>query len=248
MIDSSIDQSHSVFRNSRISESLFTPRGFDRTSQHGTAIASILVGSSETYNGMSPASNLYNGVVFATDEFGREFSTTASIVRAINWLAENNVRLINMSLAGPDNAILRRAIGSACARGITLVTAAGNAGPASPPLFPAAYDCTIAVTAVDNDGAPYHRANRGKHIDYALPGINIRHAAEEGTFRESSGTSFAAALLSGLISTRLPTTLGQVSEVKVRLNALATDLGQPGHDPVYGQGAIYSPSTARTSY
>jgi hypothetical protein len=122
MIDSSIDQSHPVFQDASIDESLFTPRGFQRSEQHGTAIASILVGNSSEFQGQSPGSKLFNGVIFATDVQGNEFSTTAAIVRALNWLAEQEVTLINMSLAGPDNAILRRAVEAACGQGITLVS------------------------------------------------------------------------------------------------------------------------------
>ena len=238
MIDSSIDRNHEVFQDSRINESIFTPRGFDKTRQHGTAIASILIGQSEHYSGISPDRRLFNGVVFATDEQGREFSTTAAIVRAINWLAENDVNLINMSLAGPDNAILRKAISSACGKGITLVTAVGNGGPAAPPLYPAAYDCTIGVTAVDDAGDPYHRAGRGSHVDYALPGINIRHARPGNNFGHSSGTSYAAAVLSGMISSLIPEQVTDHQEIRRRLSLLSADAGTEGRDPIYGQGII----------
>jgi len=244
MIDSSIDMKHRVFTDSRIEESTFTPRGFNRTRQHATAIASILVGKSEAFAGISPDSHLYNGVVFATDEFGREFSTTAAIVRALNWLAENDVTLVNMSLAGPNNAILRKAVESACERGMTLVTAVGNGGPAAAPLFPAAYDCTIGVTAVDSLGKPYHRAGRGDHVDYALPGIDIRHATPGNQFGSSSGTSFAAAVLSGMIGALIPDPLVGQQEIRRRLSVMSADAGVAGRDPVFGQGIIRSPFTA----
>lgn len=244
MIDSSIDMKHSVFADSRIEESTFTPRGFNRSRQHATAIASILVGKSEAFAGISPDSHLYNGVVFATDELGREFSTTAAIVRALNWLAENDVTLVNMSLAGPDNAILRKAVESACHRGMTLVTAVGNGGPAAAPLFPAAYDCTIGVTAVDSLGKPYHRAGRGNHVDYALPGIDIRHATPGEQFGASSGTSFAAAVLSGMIGALIPDPMVDQQEIRRRLTVMSADAGVAGRDPVFGQGIIRSPFTA----
>ena len=247
MIDSSINHHHKVFAQSKISQQPFTPKNSNASHHHGTAIASILVGQSEGYSGLAPASELYNGVVFATDDQGREYSTTAAIVRAINWLAENDVKLTNMSLAGPDNAILRQAISSACARGMVLVTAAGNAGPAAPPLFPAAYDCTIAVTAVDEQNAPYHRANRGKHIDYALPGVDIRHAIEDGSFGLSSGTSFAAAVLSGMIASEIPREFANTNDVRAHLDVLAADIGKEGRDRIYGKGLIRSTLSARIS-
>ena len=247
MIDSSIDTSHAVFSNSHITEKAFTPKKGSKSLQHGTAIASILIGDSSQFRGLSPASQLYNGVVFSTDEIGREFSTTAAIIRAINWLATIDVKLINMSLAGPDNAILRKAINSACSRGIVIVTAAGNAGPASKPLYPAAYDCTIAVTAVDDNGKPFHRANRGNHIDFALAGIDVRHASADDSFNESSGTSFAAAKLTGLIATKVFPTSLSVDDVRARLKPLAIDIGQAGKDPVFGEGFIQPTETAGIS-
>lgn len=245
MIDSGINQAHPVFRSSTILEKNFATGS--AATQHGTAIASILVGNAEGFQGRSATSELYNGVVFAKDKLGREYSTTAAIVRAINWLAENNVRLINMSLAGPDNAILRQAVSSACNKGIVLVTAAGNAGPAAGPLYPAAYDCTIAVTAVDQHGLPYHRANRGDHIDYALRGVDVRHAAPDGDYSASSGTSFAAAALSGLIAANVPEDVAGFADVKSHLNTVAADLGMEGRDRIFGQGLIRPTLSARIS-
>ncbi len=243
MIDSGIDTSHPVFRNSVINEQTFTPKKGVRSINHGTAIASLLVGQSADFTGHSPDSHLFNGVVFATDDQGREFSTTSSIVRAINWLAINNVKLINMSLAGPDNAVLRQAITAACNQNILIITAAGNAGPAAKPLYPAAYECTLAVTAVGDRGITYHRANRGDHIDYALPGVNVYHASDSNTFRQSSGTSFASAQLTGLIASQWPQSKMTIAEIRARLNRIAVDLGQAGRDPIYGEGLISPMST-----
>lgn len=238
MIDSSINRAHPAFTQARIFEKQFTPSGFNRAGDHGTAIASLLVGSGENFEGFVPNSRLYNGVIFARDPQGRVFSTTAAIVKALNWMAENKVNLVNMSLAGPDNVILERAVKRACDRGMTLVTAAGNAGPASAPLFPAAYPCTIAVTAVDRNDAVYHRANRGEHIDFAVPGVDIFHATGEQRWMRSSGTSYAAAIMSGLIATLLPEVPTSPAEIRQEFTTWASDHGRAGTDPVYGRGVI----------
>ena len=230
MIDSNIDATHPVFNSAKISEETFIPKGFENTTQHGTAIASILIGDSSDYRGFTPASELFNGAVFTTDEHGNEFSTTAAIVRAINWLVEQNVMLVNMSFAGPDNAILARVIESACAKGTTLVTSVGNSGPAAPPLYPAGYDCTIAVTAVDNDGFTYHRANRGAHVDFAAPGVDILHAQAGSGYGTSSGTSYAAAILSGIVATQIAHASMSPSEIRRKLIKVSQDRGAIGRD------------------
>lgn len=238
MIDSSINRAHPVFQQARIFEKRFTPSGFNSAKDHGTAIASLLVGQSDEVQGYVPDSRLYNGVIFAADKQGRVFSTTAAIVKALNWMAENQVKLVNMSLAGPNNAILQRAISSACERGMTLVTAAGNAGPGAPPLYPAAYPCTLAITAIDANDQVYHRANRGDYIDFALPGVEILHATATGSYGYSSGTSYAAALMSGLIATRLPEGKLTTGAMRQLLGQLALDRGETGFDRVYGHGVI----------
>ncbi len=246
MIDSTIDQSHPVFEDASISEVVFTPRKFDKATQHGTAIASILIGDSDDFTGFSPGTHLFNGAVFVTDKNGVEFSTVTAIVRAINWLVEHDVPLVNMSLAGPDNIILQRVISSACEKGVTFITAVGNEGPSAAPLYPAAYDCTIAVTATDLEGVPYHRSNRGLHVDFAVPGMNIRHAADKTSYRHSSGTSYAAAVLSGMISSQYAFEDISPTFVRRQLQDRAEDLGVSGRDPIYGFGLVRPVSTAYT--
>jgi subtilisin family serine protease len=66
-----------------------------------------------------------------------------------------------MSFAGPADPRLREALQKANARGIVLVAAAGNAGPKSPPLYPAADSIVIAVTATNAQDALFSGANRG---------------------------------------------------------------------------------------
>ena len=57
--------------------------------------------------------------------------------------------MINVSLVGPRNALLERVVASLVSRGHLIVAAVGNDGPAAPPLYPAAYDGVVGVTAVD---------------------------------------------------------------------------------------------------
>ena len=91
--------------------------------------------------------------------------------RGIEWAAENGARVINMSFAGPADPRLARCSRSGREnRGIVLIAAAGNAGPNSPPLFPAADKNVIAVTATDMEDRVYAGANRGNHIAVAAPG------------------------------------------------------------------------------
>ena len=66
------------------------------------------------------------------------------------------------------------------------------------PLYPAADPDVIAVTATDADDKLFEQANRGTHIAVAAPGVAILAAAPDEGYQMQSGTSFAAAQVSGV--------------------------------------------------
>ena len=74
-----------------------------------------------------------------------------------------------------------------------LIAAAGNAGPNSPPLYPAADPNVIAVTATDTEDRLFSGANRGNHIAVAAPGVEILVPGTGGNYQFTTGTSVAAA-------------------------------------------------------
>jgi subtilisin family serine protease len=124
-------------------------------------------------------------------------------------------------------------------RGIILVAAAGNAGPTSPALFPAASPGVIAVTATDEDDRIYRAAVRGSHIAIAAPGVNLMLPALGGDYRMTSGTSFSAAEITGVIALMLERNPGLNREaVRRALISTARDLGSPGIDPLFGAGLV----------
>ena len=81
---------------------------------------------------------------------------------------------------------------------MVLIAAVGNAGPRSPPLYPAAYAQVIGVTATDADDKLLSAANRGAQVAVAAPGVDIVEPAPDGNYQVTSGTSVAAAHASGV--------------------------------------------------
>jgi len=136
-----------------------------------------------------------------------------------------------MSLTGPHSSILERAIQQACRQQVIIVSAVGNSGPLADTLYPAGYQCTVAVTAIDNEGVPFYRAGRGDHVDFASLGVNVAHALPGG-YKESTGTSFATAYVTAFIANKPDL------KNKADLKRLARDAGTPGKDPVYGYGIL----------
>ncbi len=202
---------------------------------HGTGTAALLVGAAPLgLPGLVPGAGLRVAAVFQMAEDGGAFTTASSLAAALDWLVGSGITLVNLSLAGGDNALLRIAVERAVARRTVLVAAAGNGGADAGPAFPAAYPGVLAVTAVDRSMVPFVAANRGDYIDLAAPGVDIP-TVEGSTIVMRSGTSYAAPFVTALLATMGAATPG-ATEAEAWLESGARDLGAPGRDEVYGWG------------
>ena len=124
--------------------------------------------------------------------------TTFNVMKGLDWAAGKNARIVNMSFAGPADSMFADMLAKAYARGMVLIAAVGNAGPRSPPLYPAAYRDVIGVTATDADDKLLPQAKRGRQVAVAAPGVDILVPAPGGSYQLTSGTSVAAAHVSGV--------------------------------------------------
>jgi subtilisin family serine protease len=202
---------------------------------HGTAIAALIAGHSRLM-GSAPAARIL--AVRAFDPAGNAAeATTFSIIRAIDWSVTQNARIINMSFAGPADPGIHRALEAAHKKNVVLIAAAGNAGAKSPPLYPAADPNVIAVTATDANDQLFQGSNRGRHVAVAAPGVDILIAVPNGGYQVSTGTSFSAAEVSGIVALMLQRK-SDLTPAVVRdiLLATAKDLGKKGRDDEFGAG------------
>lgn len=175
-------------------------RGFAGVAQptgHGTAVGSLLVGNQGAFHGAARGAQLFVGDVYGGNPAAGSATT---IVRALAWAASKRPAVINISLVGPANQTMARAIAALRARGIAIVAAVGNDGPAAPPQYPASYPGVIAVTGVDAGDRALREAGRALHVDYAAPGADLVAAAPGKGFIAVRGTSFAAPLVSARIA------------------------------------------------
>jgi subtilisin family serine protease len=173
------------------------------------------------------------------DQGNREGSTnTAMLLRGLDWLVGEKVRIINLSLGGPGDDLMASVFEKLRKRGLIVVAAAGNGGPAAQPSYPAAYRGVIAVTAVDALDRPYADANHGSYIALAAPGVDVWIPDKENG-HYVTGTSFSAAVVSSAIGLMLSYRADLSPElVREHLCRSARDLGAAGHDPVYGCGLL----------
>jgi hypothetical protein len=202
MIDGGV-ASHPSLTGKNIEQSGFA--GAPQPTGHGTAVASLLVGSQGPFRGAASGARL-----FVADVYGgnRAAGSATSIVRALSWLSVKHPQVINISLVGPANQLVQRAIQIVQSRGIQVVAAVGNDGPAAPPQYPASYPGVIAVTAVDGNGRALPEAGKPTHLDFAAPGADMAAALPGNGYTRVRGTSFAAPLAAArLLATGSPRAL-----------------------------------------
>jgi hypothetical protein len=232
VVDSAIDANHPALTG--VIEKSFDALGsVEGAHGHGTAIAGIIAGHARL-TGAAPAVHL-----LAARAFNGAEGSTITIVASIDWAVGQGARVVNMSFTGPSDPALGRALAAARQKGVVLVAAAGNAGPKSSPLWPAADPNVIAVTATDYEDHLFAMANRGSHVAIAAPGVDILVAAPGESYRMASGTSFSAAFVSGvaaLVLERKPQ-LGP-DAVRQVLESTARDLGPKGRDDQFGAGLM----------
>lgn len=218
---------------------------------HGTAIAGLIAAHGKLL-GAAPNAKIL--AVRAFDPNGTTAEgTTFGILKGLDWAAAQGARVINMSFAGPNDPAIHRALEAAFKKGIVLIAAAGNAGAKSAPLYPAADINVIAVSATDADDKVLEASNRGNHISVAAPGAQILVATPDG-YEVSSGTSYSAAEVSGIVALMLERR-GDLSPSRVRgiLQATAKDIGPKGKDVMFGAGladalaALNAPDAALAS-
>jgi subtilisin family serine protease len=207
-------------------------RGAPAPSGHGTAVASLIAGNGSV-KGAAPSVPLMVADVYGRDPAG---GNAIAIARALGWLAAHQVRIVTISLVGPDNPLLSGAIAAARRKGLIVVAAVGNDGPAAPPAFPASYDGVVAVTGVDGRDRALIEAGRALHLDYAAPGADMVAANINGKAARVRGTSFAAPFVAGRLHQHLQQ--GNLPAALQALSGEARDLGRKGPDKIYGRGLV----------
>lgn len=247
LIDTTVDTTHPALKGQSIQ--VLRIRSQDREASgatHGTAVASLLVGRADSGSpGLLPRAQLVTADAFHSRGRNGDRMDAFDFAAALDALTAQGLGVINLSFAGPANAIIERSIARAHQRGTVLVAAVGNDGPTAAPLFPAAYAQVIAVTAVRSDGNVFRRAVRGQHVALAAPGVDV-WTAQTADARNvdlagpQTGTSMAAPFVTAAASVIRSNGAGKGGPDAVRQALLKSskDLGEPGVDAIYGHGLL----------
>jgi hypothetical protein len=239
VVDSGVDASHPDLKGAIVS-SFDAAGGRDSGPDfHGTAVAGI-IRARGIVEGVAPQAGIMAVRAFKVATPGALPQTnTHVLLTAIDWAVGNGARVLNLSFVGARDAALEGLLEAARQRRVVMVAAAGNGGPAAPPAYPAAYPGVIAVTAVDEADRRYKHANRGAYIAVAAPGVNILAPVERGRHSYLSGTSFAAAYVSGIAALLLERDPDlDTAALATLIAAGADDLGAAGRDDDFGAGRV----------
>jgi subtilisin family serine protease len=177
-----------------LAQSSIEQRGFSGNPQptgHGTAVASLIVGNQGPFRGAAQGAALLVADIYGGN---RAAGSASAVARSLGWLVSRRPAVITISLVGPSNGLVAAAVQRVQARGIHVVAAVGNDGPAAPPQFPASYPGVIAVTGVDARGRALVEAGKATHLDFAAPGADMAAALPGQGYARVRGTSFAAPL------------------------------------------------------
>ncbi len=205
---------------------------------HGTHVAGIVAATTNNLKGIAGVS-WFNPLLPVKVLNDKAEGSAFEVANGIRWATDHGAKVINLSLGDTfDSNIMHDAVRYAYNHDVVLIAAAGNDN-VDTPMYPAAYDEVIAVSAVDKQRHKAIFSNYGDYIEVTAPGEHIPSTFLDNSYVMMSGTSMAAPHvtgLAGLIRSLKP----QLSNVQVAdiIRSTCNDLGPKGHDPYFGYGEI----------
>lgn len=251
VIDTGIDLTHPDLKNKVVQGYNILTQGQSQPlddNGHGTHASGIAAAETNNKVGVAGTAPLCKIMpIKALDAKGS--GETVNIAYGIIWAVDHGARVISMSLGGPQNETVKKAVEYALAKDVVLVAAMGNDGK-NMKSYPAALPGVIGVGSVTFSKQRSDFSNYGNWISVVAPGSEILSTMPTYTstmtemeknkgYDYLDGTSMACPMvagLAGLILSRYPSYTQQ--EVKAKLQSTATDLGKKGFDDQYGYGLI----------
>lgn len=209
------------------------PYPVDKTNEfHGTHVAGIAaaeIDNSEGVAGISQSSVLSGRVADETHS-----ATAADVADGVSWATNEGADIINLSLSGDANSVLKDAVEYAYRNGVLIVAAAGNTARGAV-QYPAAYDECIAVSALTPDGNLASFSSVGSEIELTAPGMAVVSTTTTDGYGMYSGTSMAAPIVSGVAALAKSKFSLSNDELRAHLKDAAVDVGLSAQEQGYGR-------------
>jgi thermitase len=198
VLDTGIDSEHEDLIGKVIAEvNLTNSLTADDLYGHGTHVAGIIAAAANNDAGIAGVAydcRLMN--VKVADDYGIFYGSVAA--KGVRWAVDHGADVINMSLFSVEpSRSLEEAIDYAWSRGVVVVAASGNCI-GTRAAYPAYYSNCLAVAATDSNDCLVSWSSCGDWVDLAAPGVDIYSTLPGNQYGSKSGTSMAAAHVSGL--------------------------------------------------
>jgi subtilisin family serine protease len=192
IVDSRIDISHPDFAGQVMRVENFVPGNLGLAERHGTGVAGIIAARANNgvgIAGVAPGAHILGlRACWELTVGGSTVCDSLSLARALTFALERHVDVINLSLSGPSDRLIATLIGLGVSRGMTIVAAVDQGHPDH--SFPSSIAGVVPV-------ADERLSLRGAGV-YIAPGQDIPTTEPEGKWSLVSGSSYAAAHVSGL--------------------------------------------------
>ena len=212
---------------------------------HGSHVSCMIAGQEQGSGivGLAPEAKVYHAKVLSDSGSG----TTRGILNGVRWLGDQGCKVINLSLGGGGFSSEAEAVYRDLSdRGILVFCSTGNdghAGSAERGGFPARYDSTASVGAIDFDKSAARFTSRSASCSITGAGVNIWSCGARG-YTSMSGTSMSCPYVVGNAVRHI----GYFDRLGIKVKNLAhyfelvapaiEDLGREGRDDIFGRGLI----------
>ena len=205
IIDTGVDTKHRDLADAVVSstnwlkESVYTPE------IHGTGVAGLIGARKNNFGieGYAPESKIF--ALRACKQVSQKRPGgecyTSSIVKALDFALQNDVRIINMSLGtnGTDK-LLTELIDAGTSRGTLFVAPAGNDPGQKQLFFPACHPGVISVAGINDAGEFFPNQTVAEKSDFYIPYENLFSTAPGNRHNFFSGTSLSGSIVTGILA------------------------------------------------
>jgi hypothetical protein len=245
MVDTGVDLRHPDLAGHVIVARDFVDEGSPERwdDRHGTAVAGVIAsiaGNGLGIVGVAPSVELMALKACWADspDIATAVCNSFTLAKAIAFAVDRRAQVINLSLAGPTDPLLERLIRKALERGAVVVAARA----AQPDR---AFPCDVeGVLAVRSPGPATRLYGSPARADLAAPGVDILTTIPGGAFDFVSGSSLAAAHVSGIVALLLEKRPGLSA---ARLGGILAATSRPVEQPGVGPADLVNACAALAS-
>ncbi len=198
VIDTAVDATHPDLQGQVVEQRDFAGDAVpvQASERHGTEVAGVIAALANNrigIVGVAPAASIhaFRACWSSPQDAASARCNSFTLAQALAAAIQSRAQIINLSLGGPRDPLLDELLGRAVAAGQIVVAAL----PADPALngFPTTLDGVIGVRTINQSHA-------GGATVVSAPGIDILTLEPGGSFDYASGSSLAAAHVSGTIA------------------------------------------------